>query len=223
MEYNSFKYLFPPRAETKIKPINLEEFDDSEDYLAQPKFNGSCAVLFLPGNDTFQLFNRHKEEFSSSKFKANEMNLAGIHRGDGWMVVAGELMNKAAKGEDGELFNNKFIIWDILVYENNYLVGNTNEERQILLDSLYPTSNMEVAKYGFKQYGHIHCIGLDGVYKSRVYTKYFSGLYDSIIKTDAYEGLILKKRLAKLEFGFTPVNNHRWQVKCRKPTKNYSY
>ena len=37
------------------------------------------------------------------------------------------------------------------------------------------------------------------------------------------EGLVLKRKNARLEIGNTELNNIKSQVKCRKPTKNYKF
>jgi hypothetical protein len=44
-----------------------------------------------------------------------------------------------------------------------------------------------------------------------------------LIKIDMIEGLVLKRKSAKLEIGNTENNNTKSQVKFRKPTKNYKF
>ncbi len=51
----------------------------------------------------------------------------------------------------------------------------------------------------------------------------FRRLYDDLIKTDIYEGIVLKKASARLTYGFNEKNNSEWQLKCRKPNKNYNF
>jgi hypothetical protein len=51
----------------------------------------------------------------------------------------------------------------------------------------------------------------------------FEKLYQDIVKVDMYEGLVIKKIDSKLTFGFQELNNHDWQVKCRKETKVYKF
>jgi hypothetical protein len=48
-------------------------------------------------------------------------------------------------------------------------------------------------------------------------------LYAQIVDTDLYEGLVLKRKTAKLTFGLVEKNTNTWQIKCRKPTKNYDF
>jgi hypothetical protein len=49
------------------------------------------------------------------------------------------------------------------------------------------------------------------------------GAYNRAIELDEIEGLVLKKPNAKLTRGHSKNNNGDWQIRCRKPTKNYSY
>ena len=51
----------------------------------------------------------------------------------------------------------------------------------------------------------------------------FNNLYNDIVKVDLYEGLVLKKIETKLTYGFQEINNHDWQIKCRKETKVYKF
>lgn len=46
---------------------------------------------------------------------------------------------------------------------------------------------------------------------------------NELVKTDLYEGLVLKKIESKLTFGFNEQNNSDWQIKCRKETKIYNF
>ena len=52
---------------------------------------------------------------------------------------------------------------------------------------------------------------------------YFEDLYNSLVGIDMVEGLVLKRKSAKLEVGSTENNNTKSQIKVRKATKNYKY
>jgi ATP-dependent DNA ligase len=138
------------------------------------------------------------------------------------MVLSGEFLNKNKKGEDGNPFNLKFVIWDILVYEGKYLLGRTTIDRLNLLEELYPCTRMMVGEK-IETMNHLCFTNYANVYKAPYYTKSFVMLYRSIVNTDLYEGLVLKRKSAKLTLGLNEKNNSDWQIKCRKPTKNYSF
>ena len=146
-----------------------------------------------------------------SNFDLDKQELQSLYRGKGWMVLNGEYMNKSKKDQFGEIFNNKFCLFDILVFENNYLVGKTFQERINMLNDFYCEPN-EV----------LHCI-TPNVFRIKSFYTEFEKLYNSLVPTDMMEGLVLKRKSAKLEVGSTENNNIKSQIKVRKPTKNYKY
>ena len=219
MKYDG-QFLYPPRAEVKTKPSLISQYDTPQ-YIAQPKVNGSCCCVFLHPNKPPSVINRHNEPKTRVDKSIDFEGLIGT----GWMVLAGELMDKSKKGEDGNVLTG-FIIWDILVYNNEYLVGTTLTERLELMETLWPCQRMSVTAAGLVQYKHLCCTGIQGIYKTPSYlggSGYFSELYNELIEVDAYEGLLLKKADSKLEPGFGERNNTGWQLKVRKPTKNYKH
>ena len=48
---------------------------------------------------------------------------------------------KNKKGLDGKSWNHKFVIFDILVYENDYMSGSTFKSRVDLLDEIFGTED----------------------------------------------------------------------------------
>lgn len=218
MKYDSFRYIYPPRPVQTIQWTELPKYDNGQ-FIAQPKYNGSCCVLFL-NEDSMRVMNRHNGLISSNY---NEIDLRGLYSGKGWMVICGEFLNKNKKGEDNNPFNLKFIIWDILVYDGNYMIGSTISERLTLLENLFPTTSSIVVGSAIKSFNHLNVTRYTNVFKAPTYSGYFPELYQSIVDTDLYEGLVLKRKDAKLNFGFSEKNNNEWQIKCRKPTKNYDF
>ena len=217
--YLNFNYIFPPRPEFKIPPTDLFKFDNGE-YLAQPKYNGTCCVVFTNGIDTL-VYNRKKQPLS--KYSA-DIDFKGLAMTEKWSVYVGEYLNKAKKGETGIIERDKFIIWDILVHEGEYLINEPLNARLDLLEILYPSIRGKVDANGIMEiYTHICLTNLNGIYKVPSYTNQFEKLFANITKTDLYEGLVLKKIDSKLGFGFQELNNNDWQVKCRKATKVYNF
>ena len=133
IEYNRFRYLYPPRPEVKSPASSIPTFEKMGLW-AQPKLNGSCALIFTDGSQAI-IMNRHNELFKRELITREDM--LSVHRGSGWMVLVGELMNKSQKDENDQIFNEKFVIFDILVYDSQYLTHTTFEERLNVLNSLY--------------------------------------------------------------------------------------
>ena len=218
VRYEKYSYLYPPRPVQTTKHTELDKYDTGE-FLAQPKYNGSCCNVFISENELI-VMNRHNQKLSSNY---SNIDLKGLHSGKGWMVLCGEFLNKNKKGEDGNPFNLKFVIWDILVYNGEYFIGSTLEERLSLISKLFPCSSMVVGEDGMAAYKHLCCTKFKNVYVAPAYTNGFTKLYQSIVDTDLYEGLVLKRKDAKLSYGLNEKNNNQWQIKCRKPTKLYEF
>jgi ATP-dependent DNA ligase len=216
-EYNSFRYIYPPRAECAIDPSTLDDIAD--DWIAQPKYNGSCAVLFIDGQKEYKIYNRHGEPLKLQR----PIDYLRLNDSQAYMVLCGEYLNKNKQGEDGKTFNHKFIIWDILVWKGTYLIGRTLEQRLTILHLLFGTHRSCVNLDGLSIYNHLFTTSVPDVYMAPSYQNGFKSLYKEIIQTDLYEGLVIKKASAKLEAGFRENNNASWQVKARKGTKNYGF
>lgn len=208
-KYDKYSYIFPPRAEHKISADSLDKFDINE-YLGQPKFNGSCCLIFTDGKKII-VKNRHNTELSN--FKLNKEEILSLHTETGWLVLVGEYMNKNKKYASGEYWNHKLVIFDILVKDGQYLLDTTFEERVKILDDLYGTNLFDNYMYQIS----------DNIYRVKTFYNDFFNIWNEIVKIDMLEGLVLKKRDGKLERGTREKNNISNQLKCRKSTKNYEF
>jgi hypothetical protein len=209
-KYLNYRYIFPPRPKNAIPDTELG-FWDNGSLVAQPKLNGSNCVIFTNGEKTI-VMNRHNQRLTNFNISDNEIK--DIYRGEGWMILNGEYMNKSKSDENNQAFNHKFVIFDILGFNSEYLVGKTFEERIQLLDSIYGQVGSE-KEYLFKV--------TENVYRVKSYVGDFKSLYDKLTPIDMIEGLVMKRKNARLELGTSENNNTKSQLKCRKATKNYKY
>ena len=208
-DYTKFRYLYPPRPETKA-PVEMIQTLEDMGFIAQPKLNGSCALLFTDGKEVI-FWNRHKKAFAKHQMDIDE--LRSLHRGKGWMVLVGEYMNKSQKDATGKTFNHKFVLFDIIVFNGKQLVGWTTADRLALMNSLWP----------FKNHDEWITQVTSNVFIVNSITSGFEDAWNRITEIGMYEGFVFKKPNAKLETGYREVNNSLWQVKIRKETKNYAY
>lgn len=210
IDYNNFYYIYPPRPKNAIDPKHLKTWDDNS-MICQIKTNGSNALIFLDGKDCY-IYNRHGSRLSNVEINREE--ILSLYSGKGWMVVNGEYLNKSKKDENNQTFNHKLVIFDILVYNSEYLVGKTFNERIDLLDQLYGTESSE-KEYLFRI--------SQNVYRVKSYQNDFKDLFDKYTPIDLVEGVVLKRKNARLEIGSTELNNTKSQVKSRKKCKNYRF
>lgn len=213
MLYNTFSFIYPTRPKNAAPTPDIQRYDNNLMF-AQPKLNGSNCSIYTNGIE-WKIFNRHNERLTNFNLSPVEMSdtLFKCERGR-WIQINGEYMNKAKNDENGNLFNHKLVIFDTLVFNSDHLIGRSFQERVNLLDHVYGTKDSDTQ--------HLYKIS-DNIYRVKTYEKGFVDLYNSIIKTDMMEGLVLKRKAAKLELGLTEDNNSKSMIKFRKPTKNYKY
>jgi hypothetical protein len=216
-------YFFPPRPEVKISFDNITTYDNGN-YYAQVKGNGSAVVLQIEQDGSYDLWNRENQKYT----KANgNVNFAALYRGTiGRITICGEYLDKNLDGENGNQ-NHTLIIWDILEYEGDYLLGKTVDERLTLLAAIYQTSSLTVnAKGQLERYKFILPIAANPncfLVRTWMPANIFQKIWLEATPIPVYEGLVFKKINAPLEPGFSIVNNTGWQAKCRKVTKNYRF
>lgn len=210
-KYLTYRYLYPPRPKNAISPDDLN-FWDNGTLICQPKLNGSNCLIFTNGVKVI-VMNRHNQRLTN--FQLSDDEVKNLYRGNGgWLILNGEYLNKSKMDETGQPFNHKFVIFDILCFDGDYLVGKTFEERINLLDTLYDKNQSE------KEY--LYNISTN-VYRVKSYRNGFKDFFDKYTPIDMIEGVVLKRANARLEVGASEQNNVKSQLKSRKATKNYKY
>lgn len=211
MRYANYRYIYPPRPKNAIPSTDLYTYDNGT-MLAQPKLDGSNCLIFTDGV-TVKVMNRHSQ--TMSRFDIPKEEILSLYKGNGgWTVLNGEYMNKSKRDESNYTFNHKFVIFDLLVSDGDYLIGKTFEQRMALLDEMFGTEPSE------KEY--LHSVS-ENVYRVRTYRERFLETFERLARIDMVEGLVMKRANARLEIGNTELNNTKSQLKCRKATKNYKY
>jgi len=207
IKYQSFQYIFPPRPKNPIPDNDLKIWDNGM-MIAQPKINGSNCTIYTNGRDIY-VYNRHGKRLTG--FDISKEEVLKLYNGNGWMVLNGEYTNKSKKDINGDVFSNKFCLFDILVKDNNYLIGTTFQQRVDMIDELYGISNDYIGQI------------TENTYRIKSFNRDFKQIFDDLTKIDMVEGLVLKRKSAKLEIGTSENNNSKSQIKARKPTKNYKF
>lgn len=208
MKYTQYSFLFPPRPSNAISDDVIDAFDDGT-FLAQVKTDGSCCLIFSNGKE-FRVMNRHNAILTNVQI-ADE--LRKLNKSDKWSVLVGEYLNKNKLDENLNPFNHKYIIFDILVYDNDYLLGKTFTQRQELLDSLY-----ELKEYNF----YLDQIS-ENIFRVKNFYSNFHELWLKLVKIGVCEGLVFKRKKSPLEVGYALLNNSKSMFKCRKRSKNIKF
>ena len=212
MRYDG-QFLYPPRAEHRIQPQSVGDFDNGQ-YIGQPKFDGSNTAVAI-SETTVVAKERHNTFFAIPP----KFDFKALHRGKGHMCITGEFMNKSKLDGSGQPFKG-FCIWDITAFDGLILIGSTPEERIELLKLLYPPL------FGAVSYGgidYMYKTDVPGIYRANNFYAYFSDIYETLSKIDMIEGFMLNRKNGKLEMMSREQNNTGWVLKVRKPTQNYLF
>ena len=211
MRYASYRYIYPPRPKNAIPSTELHSYDNGS-MIAQPKLDGSNCLIFTDGVQV-KTMNRHGEPIS--RFEIPKEEILSLYKGNGgWTVINGEYMNKSKREDSGTTFNHKLVIFDVLVVDGDYLIGKTFEQRIKVLDEMYGTEDSELP--------YLHGIS-ESVYRVKSYENSFVERFDTLSAIDMVEGLVMKRRNARLEIGNTELNNTKSQVKARKKCSSYKF
>lgn len=210
IKFDSFHYIYPPRPKNAVPTTELEFWDNGM-MVAQPKLNGSNAVIFMNGKDVY-FYNRHNQRMTNVQLGKDE--LLKLYSGEGWMVINGEYLNKSKNDENGLVFNHKLVIFDILVHNGTYLLGTSFQDRVNLLDSLFGKNDCEKS--------YLYSV-TENIYRVKSFTSNFKIIFEELSSIDMIEGLVCKRKSGKLEIGNTENNNTKSQIKFRKPTKSYRF
>jgi hypothetical protein len=212
-KFDRYRYIFPPRPKNAIPVDNIADYDNNS-MICQAKMNGSNVSIYSNGYDV-RVMNRHNQPLTNFQLSKEEI-LRDLHKSalGQWQVTNGEYLNKN-KIECGKSFNHKLIIFDILVFESDHLVGSTFSDRIQILDK----------SYGIKDSEKPYLYGVsDNIYRVKSYNSEFRDLYTKLTEhSDVVEGIVMKRKNARLEIGNTKDNNARSQIKCRVETKNYKF
>lgn len=193
-------YWYPNRP--VLIPRTAQEFgqfSESSDWTAEVKKNGSRLVLQKDETGAWRFMNRHHSvmTYTPSPSVLDELNSLDIPPDS---QLDGELMHTRTKG-----VKHRIYFYDVYVLGGKKQRGILEKRRETLCD-LIP-------------------LGLSHVMRSAVYEDDFEGLFDLILESDVDEdeGLVLKKSSGKLKFNAVKSVDVPWQVKVRRPHKNYQF
>lgn len=203
MEYKSYSYITPPRAEGKVAPATLP-FYEQKGWIAQCKKNGTNSVIFVPPSEKIFAKTRHNDDHKAWKFTEGSSKIFDETRNAGWNVFNAELMHSKGNG-----FRDINYLHDVLVWNGEYLIGKTYQERFELLQNIF---------CDIKDETHSHYVINDHTWLAKNFKADFSKLFHSLTNNED-EGLVLKNPKGKLELR----DNTGWLVKCRKFHKNYGF
>lgn len=188
-------FLYPPRP-TEAIDRSLIPFFETRGYVAQIKKNGTCSVVWIGQSGKVEFYTRHNSAHRAWTPSRQTIEFLSQFRNSCFVF---ELLHSKGGGVRDTLY-----FFDALRVAGIDLVGTTFTDRMRFLRGVINEAapeNMSVA---------------------RVYTKGFKKLYERLTD-DLDEGIVLKDPNSVLRDCHRDGLNDGWQVKCRKPTKNYAF
>ena len=214
MKLNSFVYLYPPRPRTAIKfgSDNFRRLLASGEWIAQPKLNGQRTLIYVDPEGQLQFWDRHKKpsSYQFPEWLVDDLKqVLNVPRGE-WSVFDSELLHLKDKH-----IKNTIYIFDMLVRDGKFLLNTTYSERHEMLREITGADSVDSDGMATKLTEHVWVADSMG-----------PDLWEdkwSLTNISYVEGFVLKKADAKLAPCVVPKNNSGWQIRCRKPTKNYGF
>ena len=198
-------FLYPPRPENAIIPDHLSMFN-SMGYSAEYKKNGTCSVIEYD-DGSLTAWTRHNTQHKLWRPDINSPSLRKLKTLKEDTLLVGELLHSKGVGHTDTLY-----LFDILKVNGVPLIGKSLSFRRDVLLNLWEVKGEDYSHYFVD----------DRLWIAKPFFSGFKQAFDSITKIED-EGLVLKDPNAILMPCFKDGSNSGWQVKCRKPTKNYSF
>jgi hypothetical protein len=210
MKYSSYGYIWPPRPEQAI-PTSLLTRYENDGWVAQVKKNGTCTVVFANSNEVI-FKTRHNDDHKAWKPLSKHETFFKKLVKTGWCVFVCELLHSKGGGTRDTLY-----IFDIIVWQGEYLTKTTFADRQKLLSDIFSEMIID---------GQIdHSVIGDGIWLAKIISKDFLDYWNILDSSSSNEdeGLVLKNPNATLNLCNKASSNSGWQIKCRREHKNYSF
>jgi ATP-dependent DNA ligase len=203
------RYIYPPKPILiSIDQPLFKELDADPDVVGELKYNGTRLELYVyepirPTVQRFEFWGREKQRLTYSPSEKVIECLNQI-QWEGNCLVDGELLHFKSKQT-----KNMIVIWDVFVWNDEFLGKQTFAERRKLLESAMPVS-FQTGEF-------------KDVFLSRQWSTGFKAVYDEYTKIAWIEGLVMKKLSAKLIVGTTSCPDVPYMWKVRKANKNYRF
>lgn len=197
MKYTKYSFLYPPRPEKLVMSGVLGIFEQNK-YICQIKKNGTGSTLAISPDKEFFVKTRvgdnHKAWTPPEGIFDPFYSLPPR-----WYYFCFELLHNKTKN-----IKNTMFIHDILVANNNYLIGTKYIDRYNLMHNLFKVQG------SCPQYDLIS----DDVLIANNYNIGFEAIFNALYSSED-EGLVLKNPKAELSLCVKENSNSSWQIKCR--------
>lgn len=207
-------FFYPPRPKGKLAP-NLLKLYDNGMWFAQRKYNGTRNCIEITPQGEVKLWNRQGEshrQYQMPNSMEQQILSLNFERGTPYYLDS-ELMHAKTTEMKG-----KIVLFDIL-QAGDYLFGVTQAMRKkILFDICRQPSQL----VNWKGVGFALKI-TDDLWLAETFYENFVDRFKESFGIDELEGLVLRQRNAPLDVVGSKPEDVVWQLRVRKPHKNYVF
>jgi hypothetical protein len=229
------QYFYPPRSQDAVPRADTEMFKDFG-FVAQLKYNDSHALVKYCVDGTIELWNRHAERFRT--YTAPDYLLAELHeigqrlghKPGTVTILDGGLLDQKHRS-----IKNTIVVWDILVLNDEYLIGTTLDERY---NKLFAQATLMPWTHKGHQFGLKFT---ENVFLPQNWTPdKWDACWDLVHLVNApytigepgdpnyeikplLEGLVYKQSSGVLELGLKEKNNSTWIMRSRVKTGRHDF
>lgn len=222
------QYIFPPRSKNAV-PREQSSIFGALGWKAQLKYNDTRTIIKYCHDDKIELWTRHAEKFRSYNPPAwlvEELAQIGsmLNRTPGTvMMLDGGLLDQKHR-----LIKDTIVIWDMLVFDDEHLLGTTYASRYGRIAGLtsgpwcYNVPKVGNVEFGLRLTDHVL---VPECHSSESWTTLWTKV-DQVNKpfdSPVLEGLCFKDMNGKLELGHREINNSSWFMRSRVKTGRHNF
>lgn len=209
------RILYPPRPRNRIVPGKLQRYNDDPKWVAQLKFNGQRNLVFIPVGGDAQVFGRKGTPHSDYVLPAkivNEFKSLSLTDNDYWFDS--ELLNRKTKDKN---YKHRIILFDVLYIGKHLFNGPTLLQRMEILANICNNPTEFELNHGIALRVTEH------IWMAQTFSTDLMVRFNQFLHCDEIEGLVLKLGDSKLDSIGAKEHEVSWQIRCRKPSKNYQF
>jgi ATP-dependent DNA ligase len=207
--------LFPPRPAGRMLSTAIPTYEKSRKWIAQRKFNGTRTLVHIHGDHIcFQSrYGDGHKQFKETPALVREFRSLDI-KSDLEYWFDGEILDAKTTNPN---YKRKVVLFDIL-QEGEYFFDSPNLlERYEILRRICRFPIEKEPGYG------IALKVTDNIWLAENFSDNLKHHFEEFIDKDEIEGLVLKKKDSVIDNIGTKYYETHWQIRCRKPQKNYKF
>ena len=206
------QFLYPPRPRGRIPHSELNRYERSGKWLAQRKYNGTRNLIHITPDRRVVFWNRHgvqHKRYNLTNSVIEEILSLNLKRGEEYWLDS-EILNKLS-GVD-----NRIVFYDVL-QAGRYLFGRPNQLMRLDMLAKICHNPEKLSSDGIGLYVSPSILLAENFFGD------FENRFREAEEIDILEGLVLRKQKSSLDNFGEKEYEVGWQIRCRKPHKNYIF